>query len=239
MSSDHLVVTTENRIRTITLNRPDARNALSLAVRQELKERFVEAGADDEVAVLVLTGRDPAFCGGVDIKELGAGGGREGRAEITDPASALRAVPKPVLGAINGVCITGGLELALGCDVLIASERARFADTHVKIGFVPAWGMTAALAQAVGTRKATELSLSGRFVEADEALVCGLVNQVVPHEDLLPRTYELATAMRDADPTALRTLLDLYRRGAGRSFDDALALEREAFQGWMKSRAGS
>ncbi len=203
-------------------------------MRQELKVLFGEAARDDEVAVVVLTGTDPAFCGGVDIKEVRAGDGREG--EITDPAAALRAVPKPVIGAINGVCVTGGLELALGCDILMASDRARFADTHVRIGFVPAWGMSVFLAQTVGTRKAVELSLTGAFVDADEALRIGLVNHVVPHDELLSRTYELAAVIRDGDPDASRTVLDIYRRAGGLPVDDALSIEREAFDAWRARR---
>jgi enoyl-CoA hydratase len=146
-------------------------------------------------------------------------------------------VPKPVLGAINGVCVTGGLELALACDVLIASEHARFADTHVRLGLVPAWGMSAFLAQAIGTRKAVELSLTGTFVTADEALQWGLVNHVVPHGRLLARTYEIAASMRDAEPVAARTVLDLYRRATGVPVEDALALEREAFSAWRARRS--
>ena len=138
----------------------------------------------------------------------------------------------------NGVCVTGGLELALACDVLLASERARFADTHVKLGLVPAWGMSAFLANAVGTRKAIELSLTGEFVDANEALHMGLVNHVLPHEDLMSRTYEIATAMRDADPVAARIMLDLYRRSAGRSVEKALALEHEVFAAWRTDGGG-
>jgi len=237
MGDDHLRVGTEDGICTITIDRPEARNALSLAMRRRLKELFASAGADDDVAVIVLTGVDPAFCAGVDVKELRSGAGREGGGEITDPAAALRAVPKPVLGAINGVCVTGGLELALACDVLIASEHARFADTHVRLGLLPAWGMSAYLAQAVGTRKAVELSLTGAFISADDALQCGLVNHIVPHAELLARTYELATAMRDAEPVVARTVLDLYRRANGLSAEAALALERETFLAWRRAQS--
>jgi enoyl-CoA hydratase len=237
MPDEHLRVATDDSICTITIDRPDARNALSLAMRRRLKELFAAAGADDGVAVIVLTGADPAFCAGVDVKELRDGTAREGGGEITDPAAALRAVPKPVLGAINGVCVTGGLELALACDVLIASEHARFADTHVRLGLVPAWGMSAFLAQAIGTRKAVELSLTGTFVTADEALQWGLVNHVVPHGRLLARTYEIAASMRDAEPVAARTVLDLYRRATGVPVEDALALEREAFSAWRARRS--
>ncbi|MEX0666448.1 MAG: enoyl-CoA hydratase [Acidimicrobiia bacterium] len=238
MSDEHLRVATDDGICTITIDRPDARNALSLAMRRSLKEQFAAAGTDDGVAVIVLTGADPAFCAGVDVKELRSGEAREGGGEIIDPAAALHAVPKPVLGAINGVCVTGGLELALACDVLIASEHARFADTHVKLGLVPAWGMSAFLAHAVGTRKAVELSLTGEFIDAGEALRIGLVNHVLTHDDLMPRTYEIAAAMRDADAIATGTVLDIYRRAAGRSVEDALELEHEAFERWLASRSG-
>lgn len=239
MSDDHLLVESTDGIRTITLHRPDVRNALSLAMRRRLKELFGEAGEDPEVAVVVLTGTDPAFCGGVDIKELRSGTAREGTGEVTDPASALRAIPKPVIGAVNGACITGGLELALGCDVLIASEHARFADTHARIGFVPAWGMTTFLARAVGTRKAIELSLTGELMDAHEALRCGLVNQVVPHDDLMLRAHAIAAAMRDCKQDAVRILLDLYRRGSGLPVEDAFALEQEAFRAWLQDRPGT
>jgi enoyl-CoA hydratase len=238
MSEKHLGVSIENRICTITIDRPEARNALTLAMRRRLKEIFTEIVIDDDVAVLVLTGVDSAFSAGVDVKELKAGTAGESSGVVTDPAAALRAVPKPVIGAINGVCVTGGLELALGCDLLIASDRARFADTHVKLGLVPAWGMSAFLAQAVGTRKAVELSLTGEFIDANEALRIGLVNHVVPHGDLMPRVYEMATAMRDADPVAVRTVLDLYRKANGVSVDDALSLEREAFAAWRAGGGG-
>ena len=236
MPSNDLRVSTDDGIRTITLNRPEARNALSVTMRRQLKVLFGEAASDDDVAVVVVTGADPAFCGGVDIKEIRAGGGREG--EITDPAAALRAIPKPVIGAINGVCVTGGLELALGCDILIASDRARFADTHVRIGFVPAWGMSVFLAQAVGTRKAIELSLTGEFIDADEALRIGLVNHVVPHDELLPRTNEMAATIRDGVPDPSRTVLEIYRQSAGLPVADALAIERAAFDAW-RARGGS
>lgn len=236
---EHLLVSTDDGIRTITLNRPEARNALTLAMRRRLKELFAEASADEAVAVLVLTGTDPAFSGGVDVKELraGAAAGREG--VVTDPASALRAVAKPVIGAINGVCVTGALELALGCDVLLASEHARFADTHAKLGLVPAWGMTVFLAQAVGTRRAVELSLTGQFIDAQEALRCRLVNQVVPHDALMARAYEIAATVRDLDPDARSTILDLYRRASGLPVSDALTLEHALFEQWRARRSPS
>ena len=120
--------------------------------------------------------------------------------------------PKPVIAAVNGVCVTGALELALSCDIIVASERARFADTHGKVGFRPAWGMSVFLPRAVGARKAIEMAITGRFLEADEALRCGLVNHVVAHDELMPFTYALAADIRALDRETVRDLLALFRR---------------------------
>jgi enoyl-CoA hydratase len=125
--------------------------------------------------------------------------------------------------AVNGACVTGALELALSCTFIVASERARFADTHARLGVVAAWGLTALLPRAVGVRKAAELSITGNFVDATQALRLGLVNHVVSHDELLPFTRSLVD---DIAPTpAVGHVLDLYRRGAGLPLADALALE--------------
>jgi enoyl-CoA hydratase len=131
----------------------------------------------------------------------------------------------PVVCAVNGACVTGALELALSCTFIVASDRARFADTHARLGVVAAWGLTALLPRAVGVRKAAELSITGNFVDAEEALRLGLVNHVVPHDELLPFTRALVD---DIAPTAaVRQVLGLYRRGDGLALDDALRLEAE------------
>jgi enoyl-CoA hydratase/carnithine racemase len=130
----------------------------------------------------------------------------------------------------------GGLEIVLACDVIVASERARFADTHAKAGLMPGWGMSAALPTAVGRRKAVELSLTGDFVDAQEALRIGLVNHVVPHDELLDRTYEVAQSIRAHDQAVVRRQVALYRRTNGLAFEDALALEREAADEWREAR---
>jgi len=235
---EHLVVTDADGVRTILLNRPEARNALSRAVRLRLKEVVAGAGTDDSIDVVVLTGTDPAFSGGVDLKEIAAGtAGDASRAdEITDPAAVLRACPKPVIAAVNGVCVTGALELALSCDIIVASERARFADTHGKVGFRPAWGMSVFLPRAVGARKAIEMAITGRFVDAHEALRLGLVNHVVAHDDLLLFTYALAADIRALDQETVRDLLALFRTTRGLTVDDALAAERATVQAWMARR---
>ena len=142
-----------------------------------LPELMREAEADDDVDVVILTGTDPAFCAGLDLKELGTTGGNLGRQRWADGAPARSGargpfprLTKPVIGAVNGVAITGGFELALNCDFLVATERAKFGDTHTRVGVMPGWGLTVLLPQAIGVRRAREMSFTGNFMLADEAL---------------------------------------------------------------------
>jgi enoyl-CoA hydratase len=139
---------------------------------------------------------------------------------------------KPLLGAINGVAVTGGLELALACDFLIASERARFADTHARMGIQPGWGLTAALPEAVGFRRAREMSATGNFVGAQTALEWGLVNHVVPHEELLAFASALAADAASSDQEALRAIFATYDEGSLGTARDALALEARVHERW-------
>jgi enoyl-CoA hydratase len=171
----------------------------------------------------VLTAVDPVFSAGVDFKNLERGPGESGSPLDVNPASALRAMGKPVICAVNGACVSGALEIALSCSFVVASERARFADTHALLGVVPTWGLTALLPRAVGVRKAREMSITGAFVDAAEALRIGLVNHVVPHEQLLPFSLDLAKQIPDTP--AVGEMLDLYARGEDMSLDAALALE--------------
>jgi enoyl-CoA hydratase len=211
----------------ITLDRPERRNALTSGLLRALEQAFADAEAAADVDVIVLTGADPAFCAGVDLGELE----ETGRAPaMGDP---LAGVTKPVIGAINGPAITGGLELALMCDLLVASERARFGDTHARIGLLPGWGQMARLPHAVGTRRAAELLLSSRIIEAPEAARIGLVNEVTPHERLLPCALELAGRIASAPQPAVRAILAQLREGAGRSIGAALAVERERADAWQ------
>ncbi|MGH7292218.1 MAG: enoyl-CoA hydratase-related protein, partial [Myxococcota bacterium] len=207
--------------------------AMTLAMRERLVELFASGSDDRAIDVLVITGADPSFSAGADIKEIRAPGGLPKR---VDPTTAIRACAKPTIAAVNGLCVTGALEIALACDLIMASDRARFADTHAKAGLLPGWGMSVALPAAVGRRKAVELSLTGAFVDAAEALRLGLVNHVVPHDELLARTHELAHAIRGHDQDVVRRQVALSRRTNGLPFSDALALEREAVDDWHESR---
>jgi enoyl-CoA hydratase len=215
------------RTQILTLGRPERRNALSTELLRALEQSFADAEASEEVDVIVLTGADPAFCAGVDLRELE----ERGRApEMGDP---LDGVSKPVIGAINGPAITGGLELALMCDLLVASERANFADTHARLGLLPGWGTMARLPHAIGTRRAAEMLLTSRPVTAEEALGMGLVNAVVPHEELLPQALSLADTMLDGHQGAVRAMLAQLREGAGAPLDEVLARERERAAAWQ------
>ncbi len=221
--SSVVLVEIVDRVATITLNRPEARNALNEELRHALRESMAAVEANDEVDVIILTGADPAFCAGLDLKELGTprpdqlkvGGDGESGLSTSNEADAPRTpwgpITKPVIGAINGVAITGGFELALQCDFLIASERAAFGDTHARVGVLPGWGLSVLLPQAIGYRRALEMSLTGNFMLADEALAFGLVNRIVPHGQLLESAQNIATDIAQNNTLAIRTLLASYR----------------------------
>jgi enoyl-CoA hydratase len=226
VADETLIVDDEDGVRTITINRPEVKNALTAAMRARFCELVEEADADDGTRAIIVTAVDPVFSAGVDFKEVAAGAAPRGTA---NPGTTLRAATTPVVCAVNGACVTGALEIALSCTFVVASERARFADTHARLDVVAAWGLTALLPRAIGMRKAAELSITGNFVDASEALRLGLVNHVVRHEELLPFTRAL---VHDIAPTgAVAEVLDLYRRGDGLALADALALEAEHVAG--------
>jgi len=235
MREDVVIVEVTDRVATVTLNRPQARNALNSALHRASAAALLAADADDDVDVVILTGTDPAFCAGLDLRELGstgdnlAGGDGEG---ITNPIAAIWTMTKPVIGAVNGPAVTGGLELALGCDFLVASERARFGDTHARVGAMPGGGMTGYLPAAIGLRRAKEMSFTGNFLDATEALAFGLVNHVVPHDELLPYCRGLAADIAGNDPRTVRKLKGTYDAGARLSLGDCLALEQREFRAW-------
>ena len=214
--SDVVLYEVSERIATITLNRPEARNALTSEVLQLLPQRMREADASADVDVVILTGTNPTFCAGLEPKELGTAGGnlragdgatREARQGARGPFPAMT---KPVIGAVNGVAITGGFELALNCDFLVASERAKFGDTHSRVGVMPGWGLTVLLPQAIGVRRAREMSFTGNFMLAEEALQFGLVNHVVAHADLLPVSRRLALDIVGNDQPGVRQIRATY-----------------------------
>ena len=210
-------------VATITLDRPEARNALNTAMVTEIDAALTAAEQDPDVAAIVLTGADPAFCAGLDIREFNATGRPPaGANELIHRAPV---VAKPTIGAVNGPVMTGGLELALGLDILIASERAAFADTHAKVGILPGGGMTARLPRAVGQRLALEMSFAGRVLGAAEALQHGLVTHLVPHDQLLAKAQEIGEAIASRNAAVVRELKRLYRVSLDATLSEGLAHE--------------
>jgi enoyl-CoA hydratase len=217
------------QVAVVTLNRPARRNALSAALLASLRASLAELDADTAVRAIVLTGADPAFCAGLDLTELGQPGGPLSAA-ASGPV--LAPLSKPLIGAVNGAAITGGLELALACDFLIASERSSFADTHARIGIMPGWGLTVQLPAAVGLRRAREMSATGNFVDARTALEWGLVNHVVPHPELLDFTVRLAADAASSDPAAVQAIFATYREGSQVTGGQAAEVEAAAHARW-------
>jgi enoyl-CoA hydratase len=243
-------------VATITINRPEARNALNRTVRRELPRLVAACEADDEVDVMILTGTDPAFSAGVDLKEIGAGAAtgddlRSGPPDRSGLGSldmdrgagdgrqpwrgALPPREKLLIGAVNGVAVTGGLEVALACDFLVASERARFADTHARVGVMPGWGLTVLLPQRIGVARAREMSVTGNFVDARLADHWGLVNHVVAHDELLPYCRQLAADCRTIDQRAVRRMLATYDRTSLVTDEEAWRIEDEVSRSWEGS----
>jgi enoyl-CoA hydratase len=206
MTDDILLIETDEGVRTLTLNRPGARNALSSALRDRFFAALADAETDDGVDVVIVTGADPVFCAGLDLKELG------GESALPDISPRWPPLTKPVIGAINGAAVTGGLEVALYCDVLIASEQARFADTHARVGLLPTWGLSVRLPQKVGVGLARRMSLTGDYLSATDALRAGLVTEVVPHDQLMPTARRVAASIVGNNQYAVRALLASYHR---------------------------
>jgi enoyl-CoA hydratase len=192
----------------VTLNRPARRNALSGTLITALRATLTELDGQPGVRAIVLTGADPAFCAGLDLTELGQAGSTLARA---GSGPVLPPLTTPLIGAVNGPAVTGGLELALACDFLIASERATFADTHARLGIMPGWGLTYALPEAVGVRRARQLTATGNFIDARTALAWGLVNHVVPHAELLEVSLRLAADAAANDAAAVQAIFATYR----------------------------
>ena len=222
----------------LTLNRPQAMNALSQALMAALALAVDTLANNPAVRVLVLTGAGRAFCAGLDLKEIGAGQGSLGGKDTkdntdssdgkpaNDPVAAIGRFPGPVIGAINGVAVTGGFELALACDVLLAASGARFADTHARIGVAPGWGLSQKLSRAIGPYRAREVSFTGNWVSAEQAAAWGFVNRVLPADELLPAARALALDMLGTLPAMLTRYKAVINDGYALSYGDGMALEK-------------
>lgn len=222
----------------VTLNRPEARNAISPDLAEQLPARIREADAAEGVRAIILTGADPAFCAGFDLRDVG-GGKKKGENPHPGYWGALPPTRVPVIGAINGAAVTGGFEIALACDFLIASDRARFADTHAKVGMVPGWGLSIILPRVVGTARARRMSITSEFVDAQRALEWGLVTEVVEHGRLLERAVEVAALIAGNHEGAVTAIRSVYDEVAALGDSDAaFELENVRAREWAKTRFG-
>jgi enoyl-CoA hydratase len=237
MSEPVLQVARDGGVATLTMNRPQAMNALSRELRAALADAFATLAYDPDARVVILTGAGRAFCAGLDLKELGRGEGPVGggRAPEPDILKAMNGFPGPIIGAINGVAVTGGFELALACDVLIASTAARFSDTHARVGIMPGWGLSQKLSRALGIYRAKELSLTGNYLDAAKAEAWGLVNRVVAPDELLPACRKLAADMLSVPDAALREYKRIIDDGFAESFGPAMELEQKRSRDWARS----
>jgi enoyl-CoA hydratase len=220
-------------IGTITLNRPEARNALTPELVRAIGAAVIELDATD-LAAIILTGTDPAFCAGVDLKQLSSGDMPPLNAGSTSYWGAVPPHETPIIGAINGPTVTGGFELALACDFMIASDRARFADTHARVGVMPGWGLTIRLPALIGMDRARRMSLTGDFVDAQLAYEWGLVTEVVPHDSLLARAREVASHIATVPRENVRAIRRHYAEIGGLVGDEAWATEARRSAEWMQ-----
>lgn len=222
----------EGRIATLTINRPEALNAMNVQALQELHEGLVKLRDDNEVWVGIITATgEKAFCAGADIKDmLPFIKGNQDTPWLV-PATHMRGLDlwKPLIAAVNGLALGGGLEIALGCDIRIASENARFGVPEVMLGIIPGWGGTQRLPRMIPGCRAAELLLTGRPIDAQEAYRIGLVNQVVPQQELMSTAKEWADAICRPGPLAVRAAKEAMVRGASMPLEEGLRLENTLF----------
>ncbi len=228
MAEDIILVERDGPVALVTLNRPDALNALNRALRAAIVKLFTDLKDDPDIRAVVLTGSGRAFTAGIDLKEAGQTGfalGADEDSKSINMLAAIAAYPWPVIGAINGFAITGGFELALMCDVLLASENAKFADTHARVGIVPGWGLSQKLSRLIGISRAKELSFTGNFIDAETSERWGLVNRVYKADELVPAAMKMAHDMCSAQPVLLKKYKALIDDGFGMEFGKAMKEE--------------
>jgi len=224
----------------VTLNRPEAMNALSRELRRDFVTAFADCSENPDTRVVILTGNGKAFCAGFDLKELGSQEALNTAEEADNVvAQAMATFDGPIIGAINGHCITGGFEMALACDILIASENARFADTHARVGMLPGWGLSQKLPRLIGLSRAREIAFTGAPIFAQQAYEWGLVNHVVPQQELLPRAVTMAQDMCACVPEVLRQYQTMISDGYSMSLNDALEWEEARAMWWAKQTSGT
>jgi enoyl-CoA hydratase len=217
----------DGRVAILTLNRPEVLNALSAQLRRALHETILALDADSGIGAIVLTGAGPrTFTAGLDLKEAAT---RKSHEEIPEenPVRAIDRCRKPIIVAVNGLCITGGMEIMLARDVVYAASTARFADTHVVVGLMPGWGISQRMDRQIGTQRGKEISLSGNFIGAERAFEIGLINRVLAPERLMPAALQLAHDFPDGNSHVVQAYKKAIDDGFAMTLEDGLQLERE------------
>ena len=233
MEFKYIIYEKSEGVATITINRPEALNAFSAEVVSEILQAIEDVKADESVRVVVLTGAgERAFSAGADIKAMKGMNALKAR-ELSQMGerlcSALENLEKPVIAAINGYALGGGLEVAMACDIRLASENARMGQTEINMGLIPGWGGTQRLTRLIGATKAKELIFTGKMIDAKTAEQLGLVNMVVPQDKFRETVRQFALELAQKAPVALKVAKALINKGAEISLDAAIALEREGF----------
>lgn len=226
MSDDPLLVEIAEGVAVLTLNRPEALNALNGALREALVAALDEADAREDLRCVVLTGTGRAFCPGYDLKEMGDPEAPAPTGD-RDVAGALARLRTPVIAAVNGLAVTGGFEMALACDMILAGDSAWFQDGHARIGMLPGWGLSQRLPRVVGPYVAKEITLSARRIPAEEAARMGFVNRVVPDAELGEAARALAAEVAQWPGESVAQLKALIDEGYARPFGEAMALESD------------
>lgn len=223
-----VIVEKKGPIGLLTLNRPEAMNALSRDLRDQFAQAFVDFQADEAIRVVIVTGNGKAFCAGFDLKEMSAGGDASAaETQQNTMASAMSDFDGPIIAAVNGFAITGGFEIALACDMIIAADNAKFADTHARVGILPGWGLSQRLPRLIGLARAKELSFTGNSIDAQQAYDWGLVNRVVAADQLLAVCEQLATDMASCVAPILVGYKKLIDSGYNMPLDEALVYEAD------------
>jgi enoyl-CoA hydratase len=230
--AETIVEEREGRVAILTVNRPDKLNALNEQVRTDMLAALAALENDADVGVIVITGAgEKSFIAGADIGEFAGRTPFDQRHAMRSPRifDIMAAYPKPVIAMINGFCLGGGCELAMSCDIRIASEKARFGQPEINLGLIPGGGGTQRLSRLVGLGNAMRLVLSGDMIGAAEAREIGLIEMVTPHAELRARTLELAARIAAKSPLTLRVAKEALRAGERLSIDDGITYERDLF----------
>ena len=232
MTYTKLIIERQDNICTVRINNPAALNALNTTVLEELDDAFAAIGRDDAVDVVVLTGEGRAFVAGADIAQMSAMNAAEGKAFGELGAAVFRRIellPKPVIAAVNGFALGGGCELAMACDIRLASAKAKFGQPEVGLGITPGFSGTQRLPRLVGLGKAKELIYTAEVISADEAARIGLVNRVVPPEALMDEALALARKIASKAPLAVRYAKQAVNRGCETDIETAISIEADLF----------